>query len=119
MPTKKKQKTKRAKPKKRIRKSKRLKPVNRAGEILDAALVVAVTKGYNTMTRDDIALKAGCSIGLISLRWATMPALKRAVMREAVKNSVLPIIAQGIVARDALALNAPIKVRKLAVATLA
>jgi AcrR family transcriptional regulator len=99
--------------------SKRLEPKERTAQILNAAIEVAKAKGYDSITRDDVAAKAKCSIGLISLRWTTMAALKRAVMREAVKNSVLPIIAQGIVARDSLALNAPTRLKKLAVATLA
>lgn len=96
----------------------RLSPGDRTEQILRAAVEAAKTIGYDKLTRDVVAAKAGCSIGLVSLRFKTMPQLRRAVMRRAIADGVLPVIAQGIVAKDVHALKAPEKLRRQAIATL-
>lgn len=98
---------------------KRLDPKQRTQQILSAAVKVAKRNGYLNITREDVAAEAGCSIGLVTLRFQTMTQLKRAVIRHAVKEQVLEVIAQGIVAKDAHALRAPEELRKQAVAALA
>lgn len=90
----------------------------RHDDILDATLRVAALVGYNRMTRDDIALAAGCSPALVSEALGTMPALRRSCMRQAVAREVLPVIAQGLALRDPHALRAPEELRVRAAGSL-
>lgn len=90
----------------------------RHDDILAAALRVSVTVGYNRITRDDIALAAGCSPALVSEMFGTMVCLRRAMMRAAVANAVLPVIAQGLALRDPHALRAPAELRAEAAGSL-
>lgn len=96
----------------------RMKPDDRRGEILAAALFLAQDKNYNTVSRDEIAERAGTSVGLVSRYFGTMPKLKRAVMRAAIKAEALPIIAQGLAAQDPHAMKAPQELKQRAVALL-
>ena len=80
--------------------SKRLKPKDRKALVMDAALRVARVQGYQRVTRHDVAVEAGVSDALVSNYWGTMTQLKRAIMRHAVKNEDLDIIAQGLAVRD-------------------
>lgn len=97
----------------------RLRPEVRHDQILTAALKLAAKTHYSRITRDGIAERAKCSTGLITKYFTTMPQLKRAVMRAAVKQGFVPVIAQGIADRDRHALKATGKVRKEALALLA
>lgn len=75
--------------------------------ILTAALKIAAKDGYQRITREAIANTAGVSEALVTYHLGTMPELRRAVMREAVRAECLPVIAQGLTARDRHALKAP------------
>jgi AcrR family transcriptional regulator len=90
----------------------------RHDDILAAALRVSVTVGYNRITRDDIALAAGCSPALVSEMFGTMTCMRRSLMRAAVANAVLPVIAQGLALRDPHALRAPAELRAAAAASI-
>lgn len=79
----------------------------RHDSILAAAVRLAEIKGYTKVTRDDIALAAGCSPALVSEVLGTMVALRRQIQRAAIANEVVPVIAQGLAARDPHALKAP------------
>jgi AcrR family transcriptional regulator len=83
----------------------------RHDEIMAAALRLAADVGYTHVTRDDIALAAGCSPALVSEIFGTVKNLRRAMMRAAVANHVLPVIAQGLALRDPHALRAPAELR--------
>lgn len=87
-------------------------------KLLCAALVVAAAKGYNRMTRDDVAVEAGVSPALVSLRLGTMEAMRRRVMRAAVRRSVTAVVAQGLVARDRFAESASVDLREKAARSL-
>jgi AcrR family transcriptional regulator len=84
----------------------RHKPADRTRELLDTALHVAAADGWANLTRDAIAVAAGVSPALVSARLGTMAATKRAVMREAVRREVLPVVAEGLALRDAHAMRA-------------
>lgn len=86
----------------------------RTEELLAVALTVAAEHGYNRMTRDQIAAAAHVSPALVSARLGTMDAMRRSVMRAAVKGNVLKVIAQGVLARDRHALAAPIELQRAA-----
>ena len=72
----------------------------RKTDILRAAVDVARVQGYDRMQRADIADAAGVSPSLVTSYFNTMNQLRRDVMRHAVKERVLEVIAQGLVARD-------------------
>ena len=84
----------------------RVDPTLRKDHILNAAIDVAKKKGYNKITRDDIAEAAGVSMGLITHYFETMNQLKRDIMRTAVKRGVPEIVAQGLTNKDRHALKA-------------
>src|ERR1700761_1389168 len=84
----------------------RLRPEVRHDQILAAALKVAVKVGYQNITREAVAEKAKCATGLITHYFTTMKQLKRAVMRAAVVQSNVVVIAQGLTAKSKYALKA-------------
>lgn len=98
--------------------SKRLDPKLRKEQILAAAMVIAVRKGYMHVQRDDVADLADVSPARVSQLFNTMPQLRRAIMRNAVKTKHLVVIAQGLACRDKQALKAPVEVRKAAAAAM-
>ena len=85
----------------------RLKPETRRDQILSAALILAEAQHYADITRDDIAHKAGVSMGLVTHHFGSMVQLRRALMRFAVQQECVPVVAQGLASRDAHALKAP------------
>jgi AcrR family transcriptional regulator len=74
--------------------------------ILDAAVDEALACGWQWITRDAIARRAGISLGCVNYHYRTMIQLKRAVMRAAVDRRILPLIAQGLTDRNEHALGA-------------
>lgn len=98
---------------------KRVNPNLRRKHVLAAALELAKTKGYNSVTRGDIAGSAGVSPGLISHYFKSIEALQVVILKTAVKREILEIIAQGITNKDPIALQAPGGLKAKAVAYLA
>jgi AcrR family transcriptional regulator len=96
----------------------RLKPEIRRDQILAAALVLAERDGYHNITRDAIAERASCSTGLVTRYFSTMLQLKRAVMRAAVKQEIVRVVAQGMVDKNQYAMRAPPALRERALATI-
>lgn len=86
----------------------------RTKELLRCAVALAEADGYTNITREAIAREAGVSEALVSARLGTMPAMRRAVMRAAVTEEVLAVVAQGLAARDAHAMKAPEALRRRA-----
>ena len=82
-------------------------PIERKAEILDHAILVARTVGFQNVTREAIAESAQCSPGLVSRYFGTMRQLRRAIMSAALVRSDLIILAQGLVAGEAKAKSAP------------
>lgn len=91
----------------------------RIAAILAAAITVAKAKGYTHITRKDIAEHAGIPETLVSYHCGTMDSLRRDVMREAIRTECLPVLAQGLVARDRHAAKAPDELKKKALAHFA
>ncbi|HWI02368.1 MAG TPA: TetR family transcriptional regulator [Acidimicrobiales bacterium] len=96
----------------------RLAPNVRKEQILAAALRRAKVQGYNRVTREQIAADAGCAPGLVSNYFGTMVSLRRDIMRAAIRERVLPVIAQGLAAHDPHARKAPDELKQAALATL-
>ena len=80
--------------------------------ILDAALDMAKTDGFASLSRDGVATKAGVASGSVNYCFDNMQNLKNAVMKKAIENESLTIIAQGIIADNEIAINAPDALRK-------
>lgn len=93
-----------------------MKPTN--DEILAAALKLAAAKGYREVTREAVAGAVNISPALVSVRLGTMPDFRRHLMRYAIRVKCLPVIAQGLAARDRHARKASDELRTLALATL-
>jgi AcrR family transcriptional regulator len=96
----------------------RLKPVDRHASILDAALRMARLHGYQNITRVDIAVAAECSEALVSSYLGTMVQVRRAVVRAAIKQKDLAVLAQALAAKDTHAQKAHENLRRAAVALL-
>lgn len=86
--------------------------------ILKSAAIIAKRDGFNNMTRDAIAKKAGVSTGTVSQSFGTMIKLKRSVMRYAIDHEMLDIIAVGLGVKDKTAIKASDNLKQRALATL-
>lgn len=91
----------------------KLASADRKMQLITIGLRLAVEYGYERVTRDMIAARAGCSGGLISLYW-TAPDLQWEIMTEAVRTGCLSVLAQGLASRHPVALEAPIELREAA-----
>lgn len=86
--------------------------------ILDAAVAEAVECGWQWVTREGIAGRAGVSLGCVNYHFGTMIQLKRSVMRAAVERRILPLIAQGLTDKNPHALAAPDDLKAAALASV-
>jgi AcrR family transcriptional regulator len=89
-------------------------PQARMQEILDAGLALAEEKGFNKVTRTDVATRAGMGVGTINFHFGNMDQLQRKIMREAVNRGALRVLAQGLAVNHTEALKAPDKMRERA-----
>lgn len=92
---------------------------DRTNQLLDAALIVAVASGWQTLTRERIAVAAGVAPSLVTVRLGSAEAIRRAVMRQAIHRRVLAVVAEGLARRHASALRAPQDVKDAAAALVA
>lgn len=86
--------------------------------VLVAALTVAERDGFGRMSRASVAAQAGCSNAMVSYYFSTMTQLRRDVMRAAVRDGKLRIIAEGLVCGHEHARRAPAALKQKALATL-
>ena len=89
---------------------------DRDERVLGAALALAQEVGYQWITREMVARKAGVSVGTVSNVYGSIVELKRAVLREAVEREVLEVVAQGLADGHEIARAAPDALRSRAVA---
>lgn len=97
----------------------RANPTLRQENILNVALQVATERGYNVMTREAIAERAGVSESLVSRYFSTMVQLRRAVMRAAINQENIEVIAQGLAIKDKHARKAPTELKNKAAKLIA
>lgn len=90
----------------------------RIEEIIAAGLVLADAKGYQQITRADLAQAIGVAEGTVSQHFGTMAQFRRSLMRAAVHKRNLIVLAQGLAARDSDALKAPDDLRDAAANSL-
>lgn len=93
-------------------------PDLRKNQILNAAIGLAKKQGYYAITRDEVADAAGVSRGLVSRYFGRMDKLKSAVMRAAVEQGVLEIVAQGLANGSPHAKKGPAELKARAVRLL-
>lgn len=92
--------------------TKRLKPDARRAMLVEVALAVAARGHYRTMTREQVAASAGVSGAAISYHFGCMARLRYDVMRAAVEQCELSVVAQGLADRHPVALTAHPLVRR-------
>lgn len=90
--------------------------MNRTEQLLDAALKLAAAEGWSNLTRDGIARMAGVSNALVTHRLGTMDAIRRSVMRAAVRTRCVAVVAEGLALKDKQAGKADAELRELAAA---
>lgn len=98
--------------------SKRLAPDVRSEQILEAAVKLANRAGFRKLTRDRIAKAAGVSDGLVSIYFGSMDNMRDEVMKVAVRDGHLALIAQGVADRNKIAMKAPASLRRQAMLSL-
>lgn len=97
----------------------RLKVDDRKELIMSAALAYSMSSSYASLTRERLAELAGVSTGLVSAYFGTMPQLRRSIMRAAIAQRRVRIVADGLAQRDPLAKKAPDDLQREARAMLA
>jgi AcrR family transcriptional regulator len=97
----------------------RMDPKDRKRQLLDVGLRLAAEVGYKNVTMGQLTEAAGVSRTLYHRYFSTVGQFRVDVMRAAVKQENLVVIAQGLVAKDKQALKAPIELRERAAATIA
>jgi AcrR family transcriptional regulator len=83
----------------------------RIEEIIAAGLALAAAKGYQQVSRADLAEAVGVVESNVSRHFGTMKQFRRSLMRAAVNQRNLAVLAQGLAMRDAVACEAPADLR--------
>ena len=86
--------------------------------ILKAAVARARVDGVQWITRDAVAAEAQVSAGLVNYYWGAMVELKRDVFKEAVRQEILPLIAQGLADGNAACRQAPKELKRKALGSV-
>lgn len=92
---------------------------DRDNKVLEAAIAEASEQGYQFITREAVALRAGVSVGGVNNAFGTMLDLKRAVLRAAIERENLPIVAEGIAMGSPVCAEIPPELRERALLSLA
>lgn len=74
----------------------RLDPKVRRKQLLCNAVALATEKGFEAVTREAVADRAGVAPGLVANYLGTMTQLRRNIMRAAVKHEILSVVAYGL-----------------------
>jgi AcrR family transcriptional regulator len=89
---------------------------DRTKQLLSAALKLAERIGWSNLTRDGIAAEAGCNNATVTQTLGTMVELRRSVMRHAVAEECLAVVAEGLARGAPAACKAPERVKRKAAA---
>lgn len=98
---------------------KRYKPEVRKALVITAALALAEQGHFLKLTRDSIARAAGVTGSAIQYHFKTMEQLRGDVMRAAIKQERLVVIAQGLTCGDGRAVRVSPELRARALAGVA
>lgn len=97
----------------------RLAPDKRREQIIEAFIAVALLKGYQTVTRADVAKRLDISDALVTRYFSdSMDLLRDDSVRYAIENNNNKIIAQALVVGDPLVTNLPDYVKEKAAAII-
>lgn len=88
-------------------------------KLLDVALILAEEHGYQHITRNDVAKAAGLSGTIVHYYFGTMVRFRSELMRYALEQRNATVIAQGIMAFNATALNADDELKTAALTVIA
>lgn len=92
----------------------RLDPKDRKAQVLEGAIAAAVKHGWLNFTRQHVADGAGVSAALVHHYLGDMPAIRKVVMRAAVKRGLARVVAEGMAVRDPVAMKASDEVKEAA-----
>lgn len=92
----------------------RMGPKDRKKQLLEIGLKLAEEVGYQNVTMLALTDRAGVSRTLYHRYFSTVGQFRVDVMRAAVKQGNLCVVAQGLAAKDKQALKAPIELRERA-----
>lgn len=93
-----------------------LPPAERRAAFIDRGLQYAAQVGWASMTRDGFARHAGVATGLLGYYWPTWADFRESVMAEAVRRSVLGVVAHGLILGSTAARAAPTDLKQQALA---
>lgn len=104
----------------------RLQPEERRSQILDAAVLICIADGYNSVNQYSVAEKLGVSHTLIYYHFKTTKALKNLTIKSIVSRlkmgfgaeKELRAVADALSSGCKAALNAPTDIKRRAVETL-
>ena len=88
-------------------------------QLLFAAINLAEANGYENITREMIATKAGVGLGTVNLYFGTMHKLKKTIISHALRTGNNKIVAQAILNKDDLVSNLSTNERKTALLAVA
>lgn len=94
-------------------------PAARREEILAAALVLAESVGYRTMTRAQVAESAGVCRSLVRHYFGSLEGLRGAVLQAAIDRGSLRVVGQAVALGDPLTSGLSAGLRAEALAALA
>lgn len=97
---------------------KRRATLDRSEHVFKCAVKLMERHGYDRVSRELIAESAACSPALVNVYFGTMSKLRSEVLRHAVRESNLTLLAQGIVSRHRVALAAPAALKARAIQSL-
>lgn len=86
------------------------------GHLVNVALELAQSYGYKNVSRSELAEAAGVSRGTTHRAFDNLADLQTAVLAEAVRRGLAPVVAQGLALSDPVALDAPDKLKRAAAA---
>lgn len=96
----------------------RMSPDERYQQLLAVAVDVADSEGFLSLTHSKVANRAGVVKGTVFHHFKTIDALRDDVMKVAVKEEMLRVIASGLAMGNKIAIDAPTNVKKVALASI-
>ncbi len=96
----------------------RMQPKERAESIIKASIEMAIKDGYRQLKRDAVAEAAGVAYSMVNYVFSDIRTLQDEVLRYAIENDIIAIVAQGLVNNDPIAKGAPEAVKARAVESL-
>ena len=91
---------------------------DKKGEILEAAVALALEQGLHKVTRDAVAERARVSGALVNRYWGTLGALMDRVVAEGIAREHLAIVAQAILDKHPRAGSVPRRLQERAASHL-